>query len=238
MFTEDNDEGVDGSVDNCSLADGTNFAITAPPSFPATVLSGGSVLVTVTGTAPDDGSTSVSDTLNCTYTDTANPEGVDVSYPLTLQIGGGVLIEVTKAFTHGYDGEVTVYLTCDTGLPLKQQFNIGPDLPVFFVVTEFESGAMDCSVTEGTESGFEPTYLASGDSESDDDDSQSPGCHFFDVAAGDRNECAITNSPAAVDVVIEKEWVIQGAVGDEVFEQFLLTLHCDAEIVVVPNPQR
>jgi hypothetical protein len=232
MFTEVNDEGIDGSLDNCSLADGTNFAITSP-TFPATISAGGSVTVTVTGTDPDDGSTSVSDTLNCTYFDSDNTEvGTDVSYPLTLQIGGGgVIFEVTKAFTHGYDGEVTVFLTCDTGLPLQQQFNISPDLPVFFVVTEFESGAMDCSVTEGTESGFEPTYLASGDSESDDDDSQSPGCHFFNVAGGARNLCEITNSPAPVDVVIEKEWVIQGSVGEEVIEQFFLTLICDAEIV-------
>lgn len=231
VFTEVNDEGEDGSV-SCSLADGTNFAITSPLGFPAGVPAGGSLTVTVTGTAPDDGSTSVTDTLNCTYFDSATGEGgVDVSYPLTLQIGGGGLFEVTKAYTGGYDGEVTVFLTCDTGLPLQQQFEISPDLPVFFVVTEFESGAMDCHVTEDSASGFEPTYLASGDSASDDDDTQSPGCHFFDVAGGDSNVCAITNSPAPVDVVIEKDWIITGAVGEEVFDYFELTLYCDGEII-------
>ena len=230
-FTEVNDEGIDGEV-SCSLADGTNFEITSPVGFPTpvTVPAGGSVVVTVTGTAPDDGSTSVSDTLNCTYSDSSS-EGIEVSYPLTLQIGGGGLFEVTKAFTEGYDGEVTVTLTCDTGLPLIQTFDISPDRPVFFVVTEFESGAMNCSVTEGTGSGFNPTYLASGDSQSDDDDSQAPGCHFFAVAGGDSNTCNITNAPAPVDVVIEKEWVIAGAVGEEVNDFFGLTLYCDGEIV-------
>jgi hypothetical protein len=224
-FTEVNDEGIDGEV-SCSLADGTNFAITSP-TFPATVPAGGSVVVTVTGTAPDDGSTSVSDTLNCTYSDSST-EGTQVSYPLTLQIGGGAIFEVTKYFTHGYDGEVTVQLTCNTGLPLQQQFVISPDLPVFFVVTEFESGAMDCTVTEGTNTGFEPSYEAWGDSESDESDS---GCQFSAVAGGDNNVCAITNSPAPVDVIIEKEWTFDGAIGEDISESFELTLHCDAEII-------
>lgn len=231
VFTEVNDEGIDGEV-SCSLADGTNFAITSPLSFPAAVPAGGSLTVTVTGTAPDDGSTSVSDTLNCTYFDSDSGEvGTAVSYPLTLQIGGGVVFEVTKAYTDGYDGEVTVHLTCDTGLPLKQQFDISPDLPVFFVVTEFESGAMDCWVTEGSASGFEASYVASGDSASVDDDPENPGCRFFDVASGDRNVCDITNSPAPVDVVIEKDWIIAGAVTEEVADYFSLTLYCDGEIV-------
>lgn len=230
MFTEVNDEGLDGSVE-CSLADGTNFEITSPAS--ATIPAGESVTITVTGTAPDDGSTSVSDTLNCTYFDSDGGEaGTAVSYPLTLQIGGeGVIFEVTKTFTHGYDGEVTVHLTCNTGLPLQQQFDIGPDLPVFFVVTEFESGAMDCWVTEGGASGFDASYAASGDSASVDDDPENPGCRYFDVAGGDRNLCAVTNSPAPVDVVIEKEWIIAGAGGDEVLDFFTLTLYCDGEII-------
>jgi hypothetical protein len=81
------DEGVDGRLTSCSLADGTNFTITSPVVFPVTIPAGGpSVTVTVEGTDPGDGS-NPTDTLTCTYTDTANPNGTDAVYPLVLVVG-------------------------------------------------------------------------------------------------------------------------------------------------------
>ena len=228
-FSEIADEGVNGSVD-CSLADGTNFVIDTV--LPADILAGDSLTVTVTGTDPGTDVTSISDTLNCTYTDSANTDpGVDVTYPLTIEFGGAAGFTVTKTFADDSDEDVTVTLTCNTGLPLQQSFDISPGDPVMFVVTSFESGLMDCVVTEGGADAYATTYIASGDSQSADDDPDAPGCHFFAVAGGDRNACDITNSVEPVDVVIEKEWVIDGAVSDEVNQYYQLTLYCDSMII-------
>jgi hypothetical protein len=228
VFNETADEGVDGRVD-CSLADGSDFVIDTV--LPADIPAGGSLTVTVTGTDPGDVD-SISDTLNCTYTDSANTDpGVDVTYPLTIAFGGAARFAVTKAFTDDSDADVTVTLTCNTGLPLQQSFDISPGDPVLFVVTSFESGLMDCVVTEGDADAYLTNYVASGDSQSADDVPDAPGCHFFAVAGGDNNLCAITNTVEPVDVVIEKEWVIDGAVSDEVNQYYQLTLYCDSLII-------
>ena len=227
-FSETNDEGVDGSVD-CSLADGTDFVIDT--GLPATILSGQSVVVDVTGTDPGDVD-SISDTLNCTYFDSDSGEGgVQVSYPLLITFGGSARFEVTKSFTDGADGDVMVSLTCNTGLPLQQQFEISPGNPVVFVVGSFNSGEMDCVVTEGDSGGYFTSYSASGDSQNADDIADEPGCHFFAVAGGDNNTCNITNSPSPVDVTIIKEWLMYGAERDEVDESYTLTLYCDSMII-------
>jgi len=228
VFEEVADEGVDGEV-SCTLANDTAFHIISP-TFPpsATISAGAPVTVTVEGT--DDGS-SPTDTLTCTYTDTANPEGTDAVYPLELVVGGETTtIDVTKVFTDDNPGEVRVTLTCDTGLPLEQFFDISEGSGVKFVVTSFESGTMNCSVTEKATSSYSGTYVASGDSASVDDDPDAPGCHFLAIEGGDGNACSITNSPDSVDVVIEKEWLFAGSFSDlEIYYE--LTLYCDAEIV-------
>jgi hypothetical protein len=231
-FDEVANEGETGEVTSCSLADGTNFTITSPipADFPVTIPANGSVTVTVEGTDPDDGS-SPTDTLTCTYTDTANPSGTDAVYPLVLAVGGGnTTIDVTKVFTDDNPGEVLVTLTCDTGLPLTQSFMISEGNGVSFVVTSFESGEMNCSVTEEATSAYSGNYVASGDSASVDNDPDAPGCHFLAIDGGDGNACSITNSPDPVDVVIEKEWLFAGNFSElEIF--YKLTLYCDTEIV-------
>ena len=228
VFYETADEDVNGRVD-CSLADGNDFVIDTV--LPADIPAGGSLTVTVTGTDPGDVD-SISATLNCTYTDSANTDpGVDVTYPLTIAFGGAARFAVTKAFTDDSDADVTATLTCNTGLPLQQSLDISPGDPVIFVVISFESGLMDCVVTEGDADAYAINYDASGDSQSDDNVPDAPGCHFFAVAGGDNNLCAITNTVEPVDVVIEKEWVIDGAVSDEVNQYYQLTLHCDSRII-------
>ncbi|MFC1796060.1 IPTL-CTERM sorting domain-containing protein, partial [Pseudomonadota bacterium] len=227
-FSEVGGEGVDGSLDSCSLADGTNFAITGP-TLPAAVPAGGSTTVTVVGTDPG-GVESASDTLTCIYTD-GDGEPTTVTYPLLLEIGGDGTFEVSKVFSDNRPGSVDVTLTCNTGLPLTQTASISNGNPVFFVVRSYESGAMDCSVTEDPDSGYMAEFAASGDSESVDDDPQAPGCHFTAVSGGDANVCAITNSPEPVDVVIDKEWVMSGATQGGVSTNYILTLWCDSEII-------
>jgi hypothetical protein len=80
-FREIANEGVDGEVSSCTLGDTTNFALNT--SLPATVPAGGSVQVSVTGTDPGDAAL-ISTTLDCTYSDSSNPNGADVSYTLIL----------------------------------------------------------------------------------------------------------------------------------------------------------
>ncbi|MDX2418584.1 MAG: hypothetical protein QNK19_14070 [Xanthomonadales bacterium] len=67
-FQESNDEGLDGSLESCSLADETYFSILSPTSFPQVIPSGGSLQVVVEGRALDDGEPA-STTLTCTYSD-------------------------------------------------------------------------------------------------------------------------------------------------------------------------
>jgi hypothetical protein len=88
VFSEVADENEDGELTSCSLADGTNFTIISPAlaDFPVIIPAGGpSVTVTVEGMDPGDGS-NPTDTLTCTYSDTANPEGTDAVYPLVLEV--------------------------------------------------------------------------------------------------------------------------------------------------------
>lgn len=80
-FTETSNDGVDGAV-SCSIsgADAGLFTITAPAAFPATVVSGGSVQVTVNGTEPGTGG-AVAAALDCSIDDGVGGTS-NVSFPL------------------------------------------------------------------------------------------------------------------------------------------------------------
>jgi len=228
-FMEVGGEGVDGILNSCTLDDDVNFTITSPVSFPATIPAGSSVAVNVVGTDPG-GVDSISTMLNCNYTDGAD-ETTAVSYTLVMDIGGNGTFMVSKTFTDGSMGSVDVTLSCDTGLPLTQTQSISEGNPVAFVVKSFESGEMDCTVTEDSTTGYSGTYMASGESDNEDSDPDNWGCHFFDIAGGAQNACAISNSPYPVPVVITKEWVWEGASQGGTSPYYQLTLHCDSEIV-------
>jgi len=83
-FAEILDEGVDATIDSCSMADGSVLSVVT--TMPATVASGTTVNVTVEGTDPFDGSTSVTDTLTCIYEDSVSGDPVTVSWPITMTI--------------------------------------------------------------------------------------------------------------------------------------------------------
>jgi len=147
--------------------------------------------------------------------------------------------EVTKNFLDDNTSSVEVQLLCNTGLPLQQSFVIseaGGGLDpssasvVTFVVTSFTDGAMDCTVTESPVDGYEPGYLASGDSQSDDDDSENPGCNFIAVSQGDINSCEITNSLNSKEVHINKKWMLNGD-NNTIDPSYKLVLFCDGEIL-------
>ncbi|MEJ8569117.1 IPTL-CTERM sorting domain-containing protein [Elongatibacter sediminis] len=133
--------------------------------------------------------------------------------------------EVTKDFSDDNPGEVDVTISCNTGLPLEQTKAISEEEGVVFVVTDFDGGELDCEITETVPAGYEVEY-DNGDTVTD------VSCAHEDVADGSDFTCAITNTPAPVDIVIEKEWVFEGSTGPEgVDTDYWLTLWCDAEIV-------
>lgn len=105
---------------------------------------------------------------------------------------------VTKQFNDGNEAEVRVTLTCNTGLPLQQTFNISEGNPVNFVVKDFEPGTLDCVVTEVVPSGYTASY--------NDGTVSSSNCSWNDIAGGPRT-CAITNSLNLVEVEVTKDWI-------------------------------
>ncbi|NND58221.1 MAG: IPTL-CTERM sorting domain-containing protein [Xanthomonadales bacterium] len=215
MFDEIADEGVDGSVD-CSLDDGTNFSIDT--SLPAAVPAGGSLTVTVTGTDPADGSTSVTDTLDCTYTDTDNAEpGVQVSYPLVLEIGGDASFLVTKTFSDGTIRDVQVAISCNDGFVNADTATISSDGQdsFRFIVSDFIAGAMDCEITEEATPGY-----------------ASDSCTFTDVSPG-QYECALGNDANDATFTVNKVWDLTGAVGAEVDQRATITISCNNVITSV-----
>jgi hypothetical protein len=237
VFNETNDEAVNGAVVNCGLANATNYEIISPASFPAPVPAGGSVTVQVQGTDPG-GVESFTDTLTCVYSDTEHPyntkgddEGGLVFWPLELVVGGDASFLVTKEFTDGKSNptEVEVTISCNTGLPIIQSQTISQTQEVTFIVQSFDTGELNCTITEDLSdpalAGYTPSYYwQQGEPDAD-------SCEYTDVNGGDENSCHIVNNADPVPVVIEKDWIIEGMGGDQVNQNFELTLYCDADIV-------
>jgi hypothetical protein len=223
-FTEINDEGAEGGL-TCSLGGGQGFSITSPV-LPTTVSSGETVTVVVGFTDPT-GAESWSDTLTCQYTD-SNDDPATVSWPLTVNIGGDARFTVLKDFTDGNPGDVTVELDCNTGLILDQDKVISEDgIGVTFVVTDYTAGNLACNVKEAPLAGYTADYEASGDSDASNSVDGVPGCYWTDIAGGVDNLCVITNTPDAVDVVINKEWLYPGsATALDISDEFELVLIC------------
>ncbi len=85
-FNETENNGVDGSIDTCSISgvDAAQFTVTAPAAFPATVPAGGSVQVTVNGVEPGTGMP-VAAALDCTLGDGIGGTTA-VSFPLQFLV--------------------------------------------------------------------------------------------------------------------------------------------------------
>ncbi len=233
VFTETADEGVEGTLENCSLVSGANYEITSPLSFPVPIPDGGSATVQVKGTDPG-GVDSFGDVLNCTYSNNPLPDtpaahgnpSVDVSWPLNILVGGNASFNVRKEFSDGPNPtEVDVTISCNTGLPLIQSQTISETRDVTFIVKSFETGELDCNITEDLSdpalAGYTPHYYKE-QSEVWDADS----CEYSDVKGGDEYYCSIVNTVDPVPVEITKDWIIDGMGGDQVDQHFELTLYC------------
>jgi len=157
-----------------------------------------------------------------------DPDDSDNTATNTTEVVIGLTsFTVTKEFTDGDNPtEVTVTINCFTGLPLEQSQDITETQGVEFIVTDFDTGELDCEITEEALPGYTPTYQPDGSSDFDDEG----GCNFHDVEEGAQNTCHIVNDADIVDIAIEKLWVIDGAEADQVDLEYTLTLYCDAVI--------
>ncbi len=139
-----------------------------------------------------------------------------------------VAFQVTKDFSDDNPAEVEVTIQCNTGLPLQQTTLIAEGDGVTFVVGDFISGTMDCEVFESVPPGYQPSYMASGQSASGAGDD---GCFFTAVDGGDQNLCEITNTLLPVDVTVNKEWIDENP-GFQSPLWVSITLRCDNGSIV------
>ena len=127
-----------------------------------------------------------------------------VSFPLSTERAS---FRVTKDFTDDSDNTADVYIRCNAGLPLQQEFTLDDDGFVTFVVREFQAGQMDCRVYEDPVAGYTGSYVAGGTGSAaliDDDDDI--GCIFEGVQAGEFT-CDVTNAIDGIDIEVTKQWM-------------------------------
>lgn len=106
--------------------------------------------------------------------------------------------QVSKDFEDDNTAEVEVTLSCNTGLPLEQTTTISEGDPVNFVVGDYETGTLDCEITETVPAGYTASY--------DDGTVSADNCSYEDLIGGQQT-CAITNNLDAVDVEVTKVWI-------------------------------
>jgi len=97
------------------------------------------------------------------------------------------IFEVNKFFAEPSSLDVEVTLTCNMGIPMQQSYYLlGDGDTVFFVVTNFVSGELDCTLTEAVPPGHSVSY---------DDGSVSPvNCAWEAVENGDYFICDVNNT--------------------------------------------
>jgi IPTL-CTERM motif len=129
---------------------------------------------------------------------------------------------VYKNFTDDNPATASVTLNCFTGLPLTQSQDITDSQEVTFIVESFQSGSLDCSVSEEEVTGYTTDILG--------DYYYSGNCEYEDVSNGASYECYIDNSPTPVEVTVTKDWEVDGSGGNALDPTYSLTLWCDNEI--------
>ncbi len=159
---------------------------------------------------------------------------------------------VAKLALDGNPNEVEVNLSCNTGLPLDQSKDIEPVNTSFedyveFVVVDFDSGEMNCEVTETPRPDYGTFYVFGWDSELPDAlnapsldgpgiDISENGCSFESIPDEAVEDallwCIVVNYPLPVTVTVNKEWIIENSGGDSVDQYFDLTLYCDSGAII------
>jgi hypothetical protein len=149
-------------------------------------------------------------------------ESLSITVPRGCFTGAGEVANFTveKRFMDRNDLEgATFTLSCNTGIPLEQTITVQPvtgyyeDFEVKFVVRDFESGTLDCALSEQKPNGYTASYSCDGMSECSAGqpsplDAYFKGpCSFSDVEEGDENICFIRNYVDPVDVEVTKLWI-------------------------------
>jgi hypothetical protein len=106
-------------------------------------------------------------------------------------------IEVTKYFPDNTIAQVEVNIDCNTGILLSDSLLLDPGVPGAFVITDFTSGILTCSITETHFVGYGPSY---------DNGSviSSRECLFEDLVHGAKLKCTIVNLPNAAMINVTK----------------------------------
>jgi len=164
----------------------------------------------------------------CSSIDGLGPQGPgrdgEVEDYLLNIVAGVARFRVTKDFSDRNPVPVDVQLSCNTGLPLQQQFTISdsddPATDVVFVVASFESGTMDCEVTETPIAGYTVEYDNLIDPVSE------IACFYTNVERGAEHVCAITNTLQPVPVTIDKKWETMGGELTDIPQQAEIKLVC------------
>jgi hypothetical protein len=137
---------------------------------------------------------------------------------------------VTKIFSDSNNvDEVTVSIDCNTGLILDQDKQLGDGDTVEFVVTQHTAGGLNCTITEDGESGYNASYnnVSLGAE-------NAVSCAYNTIGASAAFTCEITNTPAPVEIVVYKEWILEGPLND--FDQgYSIDLYCQASGMTGPN---
>jgi hypothetical protein len=94
--------------------------------------------------------------------------------------------EVSKEFSPASSLDVRVDIDCNTGIPADQSYYLlGDGESVIFVVSDFDSGELDCRLTEVVPPGYSASY---------DDGSESPvNCDWQSIENGTQSTCHIVN---------------------------------------------
>jgi len=140
----------------------------------------------------------------------------------------------TKDFSDDNPAGVTAMISCNTGLPLEQDFEIfdAPGGHVNFIVGDYVAGTMDCEITElEVPEGYSVTYVAGlgADGEAGDYFGGPDGCFFEDVVTG-AFTCEIINTADRATYTVVKDWVVHLQGGDIVIPEAHVTIYCDAAI--------
>lgn len=145
----------------------------------------------------------------------------------TLGAGGDTRFRVTKDFLDDYPDDVTVMLSCNTGLILEQDFDLGDGEMAEFVVEDFKfEDGFWCEITESGAAGYVGSFVANGGTADD-------SCYYTAGENGNiepYNTCAITNQADFVKVTIGKDWVIPQDGGYELDTDVYVDVMSEGEI--------
>ena len=156
-----------------------------------------------------------------TDTDPNNNVAVD---PTSIEVAADLVTSfaTSVSFTNGDTDSVTATLTCNSGLPLQQSFEISEGSPVNFVVTDlpFTTPGTSCEITiDGVDTAYSVEGSANGGA-------AAASC-VYEVggfANDGANDCVFTATPMPTTITVESTFI--GAEDPSIDTTFETTLTC------------